>query len=84
MSDSELYIAKWCSACHTALIKLSAAGYQFAIVDLDGDDALQKAFKVWEQRLGHNPNSIPQFWYQGEYIGGSTAIDKFLKEENVN
>ena len=83
MSFSELYITDWCSACHVALDKLRAAGVEFEVVKVDAEEQLYKAFKVWEDRLGYNPNLIPQFWYQGEYIGGTTGIDKFLKERNV-
>ena len=82
MSFSELYIMDHCDACCIARDKLEQAGIQFAIIKLD-DDNMQHAFKVWEHRLGHNPNSVPQFWHQGEYVGNSAKIDKFLKEKNV-
>jgi glutaredoxin len=84
MSPSELYVTDWCSGCHSALDKLTKAGLEFEVVNLDSERALNKAFSVWEDRLGYNPNTIPQFWYQGEYIGGTAGIDKFLKEKNVN
>ena len=83
MSFSELYITDWCSGCHSALDSLAKANIKFEVVNVTDDEALNKAFSVWEHRLGHNPNSIPQFWYQGEYIGGTAGIDKFLKEKNV-
>lgn len=83
MSFSELYVTDWCSGCHDALDKLRKAGLEFEVVNVDTEEALYKAFKVWESRLGYNPNLIPQFWYLGEYIGGTTGIDKFLKEKNV-
>lgn len=84
MSFSELYIAEWCSSCHSAYEKLKSAGVEFEVVNVDDDEALYRAFEVWKYRLGHNPNSIPQFWYNGQHIGGSAGIDKFLKEYNVN
>jgi glutaredoxin len=84
MSFSELYITEWCDACHIALDKLKAAGIEFEVVKVDEEEELYKAFKVWEGRLGYNPNTIPQFWYKGKHIGGSANIDKFLKEQNVN
>lgn len=84
MSFSELYITEWCDACHIALDKLKAAGIEFEVVKVDEEEELYKAFKVWEGRLGYNPNTIPQFWYRGEYIGGSSNIDKFLKENYVS
>ena len=84
MSQSELYIADWCSSCHSAFDKLTKAGLAFEVVKVDTEEALYKAFAVWESRLGYNPNLIPQFWYNGQYIGGSANIDKFLKEQNVN
>lgn len=84
MSFSELYITDWCSGCHSALEKLKAAKLEFEVVNISSEQALYRAFKVWEYRLGHNPNTIPQFWYHGEYIGGTKEIDKFLKEKNVN
>ena len=80
---SELYIAEWCTACHVVLEKLKSAGIEFDIISVDSEDDLHKAFKVWESRLGYNPNSIPQFWYNGKHIGGSTNIENFLKERNV-
>lgn len=83
MNVSELYVTDWCSGCHSALEKLSKAGVEFEVVNVTAEDALNKAFVVWEHRLGYNPNSIPQFWYQGEHIGGTAGIDKFLKEKNV-
>lgn len=84
MSQSELYITEWCNACHVALDKLTKAGIEFEVVNVDAEEELYKAFAVWEKRLGYNPNSIPQFWYKGQHIGGSKNIDKFLKEQNVN
>jgi glutaredoxin len=81
---SELYITQWCSACHVALDKLKEAKIEFEVIDVDEEQKLRQAFKVWEKRLGYNPNSIPQFWYKGQHIGGSKNIDKFLKEQNVN
>jgi glutaredoxin len=83
MNVSELYITDWCSGCHSALEKLTEAGLDFEVVNVTDDDALNKAFVVWEYRLGYNPNTIPQFWYRGEHIGGTAGIDKFLKEKNV-
>lgn len=83
MNISELYVTDWCSGCHSAHEKLVKAGLEFEVVNVTDDEALNKAFVVWEHRLGHNPNTIPQFWYQGEYIGGTAGIDKFLKEKNV-
>jgi glutaredoxin len=83
MNVSELYITDWCSGCHSALEKLTEAGLDFEVVNVTDDDALNKAFVVWEHRLGYNPNTIPQFWYRGEHIGGPAGIDKFLKEKNV-
>ena len=83
MNVSELYVTDWCSGCHSALDKLVKAGLEFEVVNVTADDALNKAFSVWEHRLGYNPNSIPQFWYQGEHLGGTAGIDKFLKEKNV-
>lgn len=82
MSSSELYVMDFCTACCTAADKLKHAGIEFDIIKLT-DDNMQVAFKIWEQRLGNNPNSVPQFWYQGQYIGNSAKIDKFLKEKNV-
>jgi glutaredoxin len=84
MSLTEIYVTEWCTACHAALDKLQAAGIEVEVVSVDSEEALYKAFKVWEDRLGYNPNSIPQLWYQGKHIGGSTNIDKFLKEQNAN
>jgi len=84
MSFSELYITDWCAGCHLALEKLKEANLDFEVVNVSAEEALYRAFKVWEYRLGYNPNSIPQFWYHGEYIGGTKEIDKFLKEKNVN
>jgi glutaredoxin len=83
MSFSELYITDWCDACHVALDKLTKAGIEFEVVKVDAEEELYKAFKVWESRLGYNPNLIPQFWYRGEYIGGTTGINNFLKDRNV-
>ena len=84
MSLNELYVTDWCTGCHTALEKLRQANLNFEVVNVTEEEALNKAFSVWEERLGYNPNTIPQFWYQGEYIGGTAGIDKFLKEQNVN
>jgi glutaredoxin len=84
MSFSELYITDWCAGCHSALEKLKEAKLDFEVVNVTSEQALYRAFAVWEHRLGHNPNTIPQFWYCGEYIGGIKDIDKFLKEKNVN
>jgi glutaredoxin len=63
---------------------LKDAGLEIDVINLDTDADLLRAFKIWESRLGYNPNTIPQFWYQGKHIGGSTGIEKFLKERNVN
>jgi glutaredoxin len=84
MSFTELYTTEWCDACKVAKEKLEAAGIAFETVNVDDEDALHRAFEVWKYRLGYNPNTIPQFWYKGTYIGGSSNIDKFLKEQNVN
>ncbi len=84
MSFTELYVAEWCHSCHSALEKLKTAGIEFEVVNVDTEEALYRAFDVWKYRLGYNPNTIPQFWYKGQYIGGSASIDKFLKEQNVN
>lgn len=83
MSFSELYVTEWCSACHIALDKLNKAGIEFEVINVDTEEALYKAFKVWEDRLGYNPNSIPQFWYSSKHIGGSVAIANFLKENDA-
>lgn len=83
MSFSELYTTEWCSACVLAKEKLKAAGIEFETVNVDEEEALHRAFAVWNHRLGYNPNTIPQFWYKGKYIGGSSAIEKFLKENHV-
>ena len=82
--NNELYVTSWCTACHMMVDKLRSAGIEFNIINVDNEDDLHKAFKVWESRLGYNPNTIPQFWYQDKHIGGSTAIENFLKERNVN
>ena len=83
MSFSELYVTDWCPGCHSALEKLKEANLNFEVVNVTAEESLNIAFSVWEYRLGHNPKTIPQFWYQGEYIGGTAGIDKFLKEKNV-
>jgi len=83
-NSSELYVTEWCTACHVVLDKLNKAGIEFEIINVDSEEDLHQAFKVWESRLGYNPNSIPQFWYQGKHIGGSVNIEQFLKEQNVN
>ena len=81
---SELYVTTWCSACHTMLDILKDAGLEFEVINVDSEEDLIRAFTVWKQRLGYNPNTIPQFWYQDKYIGGSAGIEKFLKEQHVN
>ena len=83
MSFSELYVTDWCTGCHSALEKLKKANLNFEVVNVTAEESLNIALGVWEYRLGYNPNTIPQFWYQGEYIGGTAGIDKFLKEKNV-
>lgn len=80
---SELYITNWCGVCHISLKKLTDAGLKFNVICLDDEDHMKIAFNVWQNRLGFNPNSLPQFWYDGEYVGGSVNIEKFLKERNV-
>lgn len=80
---SELYVTSWCTACHQMLDVLKDAGLTFDVINVDNTSDLHQAFKVWVSRLGYNPNTIPQFWYQGKYIGGSENIEQFLKERNV-
>lgn len=79
---SELYTMSGCWSCKESIEKLVNAGYEFDIITLD-DNNMQSAFKLWTSRLGKNPNTVPQFWYKGKYIGGSAGIDKFLKENDV-
>jgi glutaredoxin len=62
---------------------LEEAGLAVDVVNIDSEEDMQKAFKIWNHRLGYNPNSIPQLWYNGQYIGGSSNIEKFIKEKNV-
>jgi len=80
---SELYTMQFCESCKTAIRKLHEAGYEFVIYDVT-KIGTRRVFEVWKHRLGHNPNLVPQFWYKGQYIGGSPAIDKFLKENNAS
>jgi len=82
-NTSEIYITDWCSACHKMLGLLEEAGLAVDVVNIDSEEDMQKAFKIWNHRLGYNPNSIPQLWYNGQYIGGSSNIEKFIKEKNV-
>jgi len=85
MNISELYTTEWCAACKLSKDRLLEAGIiDFEVISVDEEDKLYKAFRVWEERLGHNPNSIPQFWYRGQYVGGSAQIEKFIKEYHVN
>lgn len=79
---SELYVMPHCESCTVSHDKLLAAGIQFKTIELD-DTNMEHMFKVWVQRLGSNPNSVPQFWYNGTYVGNSSNIDNFLKEYNV-
>jgi glutaredoxin len=79
---SELYVMQFCPACKEALRKLVDAGFKFDVYDLNVVGS-RKVFKIWEHRLGHNPNLVPQFWFLGQHIGSSLSIDKFLKEDNV-
>lgn len=80
---SEIYITDWCSACHLVLELLEQAGLAVDIVKIESEQDMHDAFGVWKNRLGYNPNSIPQMWYAGQYIGGSTNIREFIKEKNV-
>jgi glutaredoxin len=79
---SELYTMEGCAACKSSITKLIDAGYEFDIIHLD-DHNMKQAFEVWEHRLGKNPNSVPQFWYKDQYIGGSVEIAKFIKDNDV-
>lgn len=80
---SELYTMPFCDACKIAIRKLHEAGYEFVIYDVT-EIGTQRVFEVWKHRLGCNPNSVPQFWHKGIYIGNSQAIEKFLKENNAS
>lgn len=80
---SELYTMQFCESCKTAIRKLHEAGYEFVIYDAT-KIGTRRVFEVWKHRLGYNPNSVPQFWYKGTYIGNSQAIEKFLKENNAS
>lgn len=80
---SELYVMESCESCKVALQKIQDAGIEVNVIELN-KLGTRNAFKIWEHRLGYNPNLVPQFWYKGEYVGGSAKIDKFLKEKNVN
>lgn len=80
--SSELYVMQFCPGCKESLHKLVNAGFKFDIYDLNVIGT-KRVFKIWEHRLGYNPNLVPQFWFMGQYVGNSLGIDKFLKEKNV-
>jgi glutaredoxin len=80
---SEIYITDWCSACHVVLDILKDAGIVVDVVNIQSEEDMAKAIDIWKQRLGYNPNTIPQLWYNGQYIGGSSNIEKFIKEKHV-
>jgi len=71
-----------CAACKSSITKLIDAGYEFDIIHYT-DESSTRCNRVWEHRLGKNPNSVPQFWYKGQYIGGSVEIAKFIKDNDV-
>jgi len=79
---SELYTMDGCPSCKSSIANLVEAGYEFEVIHLT-DENSKHCFKVWEYRLGKNPNTVPQFWYKGQYIGGSVEIAKFIKDNNV-
>jgi hypothetical protein len=71
-----------CSGCKDSAARLLEAGVEFETYDIE-QIGIEKVFKFWKHRLGESPNSVPQFWYKGKYIGNSKNIENFVKEKNV-
>jgi len=72
-----IYSAPHCVHCETVKNLSKASGYsltEFDIGDLTPNE--------WKEKIGFVPRSVPQVFFNGEYIGGSTNFIEAVK--NVN
>lgn len=74
-----VYSAPNCVHCQTVKTLSQTKGYE--IEEFDVSDL---APNEWIQKIGFVPRSVPQVFFNGEYIGGATDFTEMVRNGNNN
>lgn len=81
-----VYGKETCPYCVKAKQQLEEAGIEYSYLDVVKDSAaLYRMIPEVKAHIGlKTPVTVPQIWMDDEYIGGSDALEEWLKKKGLN
>ena len=68
----EVYTAKYCNYCRTALDLLFLEGYSYSVIDVTEDQ--EARVKLFEKS---GCNTVPQVFFNDKFVGGCSELKEF-------
>lgn len=76
----QVFGADWCAPCRNTKKLLESRGLEYEFFPVVEDDS---ALEKYQEMSGNkNPDTIPQIFHNGNYIGGYNQLETYLEKSN--
>ena len=79
--NAKVYSTSTCTWCDRVVKNLTESGIEVEKIDISGD---KKLFKQMSEDVGKKVSTVPQVIIDGEYIGGYTDTERYIKNLTVS